>query len=64
VADYWKLDKSMMNEISSASLNQEAKRPVKTGFILDKAINELGYKPRSFHEGLKILEHQLEQRAL
>ena len=64
VADYWKLDKSMMNEISSASLNQKAKRPVKTGFILDKAINELGYKPRSFHEGLKILEHQLEQRAL
>ena len=64
VADYWNLDKSMMNEISSASLNQAAKRPVKTGFILDKAINELGYKPRSFQEGLKILEHQLEQRAL
>ena len=64
VADYWNLDKSMMNEISSASLNQAAKRPVKTGFILDKAINELGYKPRSFQEGLKILEQQLNQKAL
>jgi dTDP-4-dehydrorhamnose reductase len=64
VADYWNLDKSMMNEISSASLNQAAKRPVKTGFILDKAIKELGYKPRSFQEGLKILEQQLKQRAL
>lgn len=64
VADYWNLNKSMMNEISSASLNQEAKRPVKTGFILDKAINELGYNPRSFQEGLKILEQQLKQRAL
>jgi dTDP-4-dehydrorhamnose reductase len=64
VADYWNLDKSMMNEISSASLNQAAKRPVKTGFILDKAIKELGYNPRSFQEGLKILEQQLKQRAL
>jgi len=45
-------------------LNQKAKRPVKTGFILDKAINELGYNPRSFQEGLKILEQQLKQRAL
>jgi dTDP-4-dehydrorhamnose reductase len=59
VADYWKLDKSMMNEISSESLNQAAKRPVRTGFILDKAINELGYQPRSFKEGLAILDQQL-----
>ncbi|RZK69483.1 MAG: SDR family oxidoreductase [Pedobacter sp.] len=64
VADYWKLDKSMMNEISSASLNQAAKRPVKTGFILDKAINELGYQPRSFQEGLVILDQQLKDTLL
>jgi len=59
VADYWNLDKSIINEISSASLNQAAKRPVKTGFILDKAINELGYQPRSFKEGLGIVNQQL-----
>jgi dTDP-4-dehydrorhamnose reductase len=64
VADYWKLDKSMMNEISSAGLNQAAKRPVKTGFILDKAINELGYQPRSFQEGLAILDQQLKDTLL
>jgi dTDP-4-dehydrorhamnose reductase len=64
VADYWELDKSMMNEISSESLNQAAKRPVKTGFILDKAINELGYQPRSFKEGLAILDQQIKQRTL
>ncbi|HMI03355.1 MAG TPA: SDR family oxidoreductase, partial [Pedobacter sp.] len=34
VADYWHLDKSLIREISSASLNQKARRPVKTGFIL------------------------------
>jgi dTDP-4-dehydrorhamnose reductase len=59
VADYWKLDHSFINEISSASLNQTAKRPVKTGFVLDKAIKDLGYNPHSFEEGLLILEQQM-----
>lgn len=59
VADFWKLDKGLVKEISSASLNQAAKRPVRTGFILDKAINELGYAPRSFEEGLILLDSQL-----
>lgn len=59
VADFWKLDKGLVKEISSASLNQTAKRPVKTGFILDKAINELGYAPHSFEEGLILLDSQL-----
>ncbi len=62
VADYWKLDKSLMTEISSESLNQTAKRPVKTGFILDKAINELGYAPHSFEEGLQLVNQQLKAR--
>ncbi|MBC7565619.1 MAG: SDR family oxidoreductase [Pedobacter sp.] len=63
VADYWELDKHMIKEISSESLNQAAKRPVKTGFILAKAINELGYQPRSFKEGLAIVDEQLRRRA-
>jgi dTDP-4-dehydrorhamnose reductase len=61
VADFWKLDKGLVREISSASLNQSAKRPVKTGFILDKAINELGYAPHSFEQGLVLLDSQLKQ---
>ncbi|WP_412469376.1 SDR family oxidoreductase [Pedobacter sp. KLB.chiD] len=59
VADYWKLNHSFINEISSASLNQTAKRPIKTGFVLDKAIKDLGYNPHSFEEGLVILEQQM-----
>lgn len=59
VADYWKLDHSFINEISSASLSQIAKRPEKTGFVLDKAIRDLGYNPHSFEEGLLILEQQM-----
>lgn len=61
VADYWKLDGSFINEISSAGLNQAAKRPVKTGFVLDKAIKDLGYNPHSFEEGLLILEQQMDK---
>ncbi|TDQ08709.1 SDR family oxidoreductase [Pedobacter metabolipauper] len=62
VADFWHLDKSYIREISSASLNQAARRPVRTGFILDKTINDLGYAPHSFEEGLAILDQQMEAR--
>lgn len=59
VADFWKLDKSLINPVSSKTLSQPAKRPPKTGFILDKAIRELGYKPHSFMEGLAVLDEQM-----
>ena len=58
VADYYGLDKSLINPISSSSLNQTAKRPVKTGFILDKSINELGYQPHSFQDGIDMMNKQ------
>lgn len=62
VADYWSLDKSIISEISSESLNQSAKRPIKTGFVLDKTIKHLNYKPHSFNEGLKIVDEQMKSR--
>ncbi|MEJ6979839.1 SDR family oxidoreductase [Pedobacter sp. P351] len=61
VADFWKLDKSLIVPVSSESLNQEAKRPLKTGFVLDKAIRVLGYNPHSFFEGLEVLDRQLQK---
>jgi dTDP-4-dehydrorhamnose reductase len=63
VADFYKLDKSLIHPISSAFLNQVAKRPVKTGFILDKSIKELGYNPHSFTEGMQIMEAQIKLNA-
>ncbi|MFM2017695.1 MAG: hypothetical protein RL007_1351 [Bacteroidota bacterium] len=62
VAEYWKLDKSLINAVSSATINQPAKRPPVTGFIIDKAKKVLGYNPRSFEEGLAVLDAQLKQR--
>jgi dTDP-4-dehydrorhamnose reductase len=62
VADYFKLDKSFINPVSSAQLNQPAKRPPRTGFILDKAMRELDYRPHSLVEGLDIISQQLKVR--
>lgn len=61
VADFWNLDKSLISEIDSASLNQRAKRPPVTGFILLKAQTELGYKPHSFEQGLSIVDRQMRE---
>jgi len=50
-----------LNKISTATLKQKAGRPPKTGFILDKSINQLGYNPHSFEECLTIIDQQLKQ---
>lgn len=60
VADFWNLDKGLIKEISAETLNQTAKRPVRTGFVLDKTIRDLGYAPHSFEEGLALLATQLQ----
>lgn len=62
VADYWNLDQTLIKEVSGASLNQQARRPACTGFILDKAIADLGYHPHRFEEGLALLDRQLKAR--
>ena len=52
-ADYLHLDKSVMEKVDASVFTQAAKRPAKTGFIIDKAKLELGYAPLSFTEGLQ-----------
>jgi dTDP-4-dehydrorhamnose reductase len=59
VADYYKLDKSLINPSKSTDIKQPAKRPPITGFIIDKAKRDLGYAPHSFVEGIKMLEDQM-----
>ena len=48
-----------LNKISTATLNQTAGRPPRTGFILDKSRKVLGYNPHSFEECLAIIDEQL-----
>ncbi|MFM2376605.1 MAG: hypothetical protein RLZZ165_1702 [Bacteroidota bacterium] len=59
VADHWKLDPSLITAEDSIGLNQAAKRPPRTGFIILKAQTELGYRPRTFREALAVVEKQL-----
>lgn len=61
VADYWQLDKSLINQVSSSTLSQAAPRPKRTGFILDKARQILGYEPHNFAAGLALVDRQLKK---
>jgi dTDP-4-dehydrorhamnose reductase len=58
-ATYFNLDTSLIRPIDSESLGQEAKRPSKTGLIIEKARRELGYEPVSFEDGIKVLMEQV-----
>jgi dTDP-4-dehydrorhamnose reductase len=60
VADFFNLDKSGINPVTSAELNQSARRPPYTGFVIDKARRDLNYNPHSFSEGLEIVKQQLQ----
>ncbi|EDO26861.1 predicted protein, partial [Nematostella vectensis] len=53
IADAFQLDNSLVKPISTATLNQTANRPVKTGFDLSKTNKELGFYPKSFKEDLQ-----------
>ncbi|MEL7530089.1 MAG: SDR family oxidoreductase [Bacteroidota bacterium] len=60
-ANFWKLDTGLMSHTDSASLNQAAKRPPKTGFLILKAQTELDYQPHSFAQGLAIVDQQIRE---
>jgi dTDP-4-dehydrorhamnose reductase len=58
-ANYFKLDKSLIAEADGSTFTQTAKRPPRTGFVLKKAAERLGYDPVTFDEGIDILARQL-----
>ena len=64
VAQFWKLDTNLIESIDSSSLNQPARRPPKTGFIILKAQTELGYKPHTLEQGLELVDRQLKSQAI
>ena len=60
-ADFFKLDKSYIKRADSSTFTQPAKRPPRTGFIIDKAKTILGYTPHSFLEGIQVMIEQIEK---
>ncbi|MGI4872534.1 MAG: SDR family oxidoreductase [Janthinobacterium lividum] len=59
VADFFQLDKSLLERVDSRTFTQPARRPLRTGFLIDKAVRDLGYQPHSFAESMVILARQL-----
>lgn len=59
-AGFFGLSKENLSETDGSKFKQKAKRPPKTGFIIQKAINDLGYAPVSFEEGIEVLSKQIE----
>lgn len=57
--EFFNLDKSLIEKVDGTVFSQTAKRPPRTGFVLDKAKKHLGYQPVSFKEGIAVLKSQL-----
>lgn len=58
-ANFYGLPVELIQQADSSTFSQPAKRPPRTGFILDKARRELGYQPRTFDEGIALMSKQI-----
>ena len=58
-ADYFDLDKNRIVLTDSTKFKQPAKRPLETGFNIEKAKHQLGYRPHTFLQGIELLDKQL-----
>lgn len=59
IAEIFNLDSSKIKPVTTAQLKEPAKRPLKTGFVLTKAQQELGYRSRSLQDGLMLVRQQM-----
>jgi dTDP-4-dehydrorhamnose reductase len=59
IADVFKLNKKMIKPILTEQLNQQAKRPLKSGLLTLKSETELGYKPHKIGEALSLMQREL-----
>ncbi len=58
-AEFFALNKDLIKKTDSTQFTQPARRPPKTGFIIEKAKRELDYQPHSFEEGLAVIKNSL-----
>jgi dTDP-4-dehydrorhamnose reductase len=49
------LDEKLLSTADAGNLSETARRPPKTGFVIDKAKEELGFQPVSFAEALQLI---------
>ena len=58
VAAYFGLAADLITRVTADTFEQPARRPARTGFVIDKARRELGFRPRTFDEGLAVVASQ------
>ncbi|RSK35348.1 SDR family oxidoreductase [Hymenobacter metallilatus] len=58
VAAHFNLDTSLISPVDASTFTQPARRPLRTGFIIEKAQRELGYQPHTLAEGIALLASQ------
>lgn len=59
VANYFGLDQSLITRADASTFSQKAKRPAKTGFLLNRAEQELNYRPHTLQQGLHVVKEKL-----
>jgi dTDP-4-dehydrorhamnose reductase len=59
VADFFGLDKGLISPTNAREFVETARRPLKTGFVIDKARTALGYAPHALEAGLRLLEQRI-----
>ena len=64
VADFFRLNQALLERVDSTTFTQPARRPPRTGFIIEKAERDLGYQPHTFAEGIALLAQQAEASSL
>ncbi len=53
-AEYLGLNPSLLTRVTAETFQQPAQRPLRTGFVVEKAKKTIGYAPCSFEEGLRL----------
>ena len=61
IADYFGYEKSLISPCKTSDLNQAAPRPMKSGLITDKVVNDLHIRLYDTRAGLKQVEKDLKQ---
>lgn len=59
VAEFWKLEASLIEPVLADSIPSGVPRPSNTGFILDKSRQLLDYHPHSLQEGFVLMQEQM-----
>jgi dTDP-4-dehydrorhamnose reductase len=60
VAKFWNLDTSLIQPVDSSTIESAVSRPSYTGFVLDKAMADLDFRPHALKDGLALMKQQLQ----